>query len=156
MPHFAIIGRDGPRGAELRTQHREAHLAGIGVRHRIGLAAAHAERGAPDLDERRGVGPREAADGGERRIDQAGRRRHAREGHVLPARGARREPLERARRDSIGEPPPHVDPEALVQAIAGGPVVRNALELVQEPGDLARGRASPVWRFGGRLVRLAA
>ncbi len=29
MPHFAIIGRDGPRGAELRKLHREAHLAGI-------------------------------------------------------------------------------------------------------------------------------
>ena len=29
MPHFAFIGRDGPRGAELRKQHREAHLKGI-------------------------------------------------------------------------------------------------------------------------------
>lgn len=29
MPHFAIIGRDGPRGAELRKRHRVAHLAGM-------------------------------------------------------------------------------------------------------------------------------
>ena len=29
MPLFALIGRDGPRGAELRKLHREAHLAGI-------------------------------------------------------------------------------------------------------------------------------
>lgn len=27
MPLFAFVGRDGPRGAELRRQHREAHLA---------------------------------------------------------------------------------------------------------------------------------
>lgn len=26
MAHFALIGRDGPRGAELRKRHREAHL----------------------------------------------------------------------------------------------------------------------------------
>jgi hypothetical protein len=29
VPWFALIGRDGPRGAELRKQHREAHLEGI-------------------------------------------------------------------------------------------------------------------------------
>ena len=29
MPFFAIIGRDGPRGADLRKSHREAHLARI-------------------------------------------------------------------------------------------------------------------------------
>jgi uncharacterized protein YciI len=29
MPWFALIGRDGPRGAELRKRHREAHLAGL-------------------------------------------------------------------------------------------------------------------------------
>lgn len=29
MPHFALIGRDGPRGAELRKLHRERHLANL-------------------------------------------------------------------------------------------------------------------------------
>jgi len=29
MPLFAMIGRDGPRGAELRKLHRDAHLAGL-------------------------------------------------------------------------------------------------------------------------------
>ncbi|MGH0028767.1 MAG: YciI family protein [Myxococcota bacterium] len=29
MPVFAFIGHDGPRGAELRKQHRPAHLAGL-------------------------------------------------------------------------------------------------------------------------------
>jgi uncharacterized protein YciI len=29
MPLFAMIGRDGPRGLELRKRHREAHLAGL-------------------------------------------------------------------------------------------------------------------------------
>jgi len=29
MPLYALIGRDGPRGAELRKRHREAHLAGL-------------------------------------------------------------------------------------------------------------------------------
>jgi uncharacterized protein YciI len=29
MPLYAMIGRDGPRGLELRKQHREAHLAGL-------------------------------------------------------------------------------------------------------------------------------
>jgi len=29
MPLFAIIGRDGPRGAALRPTHRPAHLAGL-------------------------------------------------------------------------------------------------------------------------------
>ncbi len=29
MPLFALIGRDGARGAELRKQHREAHLANL-------------------------------------------------------------------------------------------------------------------------------
>lgn len=29
MPWYALIGRDGPRGAELRKVHREAHLAGL-------------------------------------------------------------------------------------------------------------------------------
>ena len=35
MPLFAFIGHDGPRGAELRKQHRAAHLEGL-----EGLAAA--------------------------------------------------------------------------------------------------------------------
>ena len=29
MPLFCLIGRDGPRGLELRKQHRNAHLANI-------------------------------------------------------------------------------------------------------------------------------
>jgi uncharacterized protein YciI len=29
MPLYALIGRDGPRGAELRARHRPAHLAGL-------------------------------------------------------------------------------------------------------------------------------
>ncbi len=29
MPWFALIGRDGPRGAALRKTHREAHLRGL-------------------------------------------------------------------------------------------------------------------------------
>lgn len=29
MPLYAIIGRDGERGLELRKTHREAHLAGL-------------------------------------------------------------------------------------------------------------------------------
>ncbi len=29
MPLYALIGRDGPRGVELRKQHREAHLANL-------------------------------------------------------------------------------------------------------------------------------
>ncbi len=29
MPLFAWIGRDGPRGAELRPRHRPAHLANL-------------------------------------------------------------------------------------------------------------------------------
>jgi uncharacterized protein len=29
MPTFVWIGRDGPRGAELRPLHRPAHLAGL-------------------------------------------------------------------------------------------------------------------------------
>lgn len=29
MPLYALIGRDGPNGAELRKRHREAHLAGM-------------------------------------------------------------------------------------------------------------------------------
>jgi uncharacterized protein YciI len=29
MPTFVWIGRDGPRGAELRKLHRPAHLAGL-------------------------------------------------------------------------------------------------------------------------------
>ena len=29
MPLFAIIGRDGPRGLELRKLHRQAHLANL-------------------------------------------------------------------------------------------------------------------------------
>jgi len=29
MPLFAMIGRDGPRGAVLRKLHRDAHLAGL-------------------------------------------------------------------------------------------------------------------------------
>jgi uncharacterized protein YciI len=29
MAYFVLIGRDGPRGAELRKLHREAHLKGL-------------------------------------------------------------------------------------------------------------------------------
>ena len=29
MPLYVFIGHDGPRGAELRKQHRPAHLAGL-------------------------------------------------------------------------------------------------------------------------------
>ena len=29
MPLYALIGRDGPRGAELRKLHRPAHLEGL-------------------------------------------------------------------------------------------------------------------------------
>ena len=29
MPLFCLIGRDGPRGLELRKLHREAHLANV-------------------------------------------------------------------------------------------------------------------------------
>jgi uncharacterized protein YciI len=29
MPHYALIGWDGPRGAELRKLHRSAHLEGL-------------------------------------------------------------------------------------------------------------------------------
>lgn len=29
MPLYAMIGRDGPRGAELRARHRPAHLEGL-------------------------------------------------------------------------------------------------------------------------------
>jgi uncharacterized protein YciI len=29
LPLYALIGRDGPRGAELRKLHRPAHLAGL-------------------------------------------------------------------------------------------------------------------------------
>ena len=29
MPLYALIGRDGPRGAELRAQHRDAHLENL-------------------------------------------------------------------------------------------------------------------------------
>jgi uncharacterized protein YciI len=29
MPWYVLIGRDGPRGVELRRIHREAHLAGL-------------------------------------------------------------------------------------------------------------------------------
>ncbi len=29
MPWFILIGHDGPRGLELRQQHRPAHLAGL-------------------------------------------------------------------------------------------------------------------------------
>lgn len=29
MPLFALVGRDGPRGPELRKQHRPAHLANL-------------------------------------------------------------------------------------------------------------------------------
>jgi uncharacterized protein YciI len=29
MPLFSFIGHDGPRGGELRKQHRPAHLAGL-------------------------------------------------------------------------------------------------------------------------------
>jgi len=73
MPLYAMIGRDGPRGAELRKLHRPAHLAGL-----EGLEAAgrirHAgplldDAGAPlgslilfeaaSLDEARGVAARD-------------------------------------------------------------------------------------------------
>ena len=47
MPWFALIGRDGPRGRELRRLHREAHLRGLEP-----LAAAGRVRHAgPLLDE---------------------------------------------------------------------------------------------------------
>jgi uncharacterized protein YciI len=47
VPLYALIGRDGPRGAELRKQHRPAHLAGL-----EGLEAAGRIRHAgPLLDE---------------------------------------------------------------------------------------------------------
>ena len=36
MPWFTFIGHDGPRGAELRTQHRPAHLAGLEALARAG------------------------------------------------------------------------------------------------------------------------
>jgi uncharacterized protein YciI len=36
MPFFAMIGRDGPRGAELRKRHRQAHLDGIEALDRAG------------------------------------------------------------------------------------------------------------------------
>lgn len=29
MPLYVLIGRDGPRGAELRARHRDAHLRGL-------------------------------------------------------------------------------------------------------------------------------
>jgi uncharacterized protein YciI len=29
MPHYVLIGRDGPRGVELRKTHRDAHLANL-------------------------------------------------------------------------------------------------------------------------------
>ena len=29
MPTYTLIGRDGPRGAELRKRHRDAHLEGL-------------------------------------------------------------------------------------------------------------------------------
>jgi len=31
MPVFLLIGHDGPRGLELRKQHRPAHIAGLDV-----------------------------------------------------------------------------------------------------------------------------
>jgi uncharacterized protein YciI len=47
VPLYVLIGRDGPRGAELRKQHRAAHLAGL-----EGLEAAGRIRHAgPLLDE---------------------------------------------------------------------------------------------------------
>ena len=36
MPLFVWIGRDGPRGAELRALHREEHLRGLGLLDREG------------------------------------------------------------------------------------------------------------------------
>ena len=36
MPLFALIGRDGPRTADLRKQHRPAHLANLESRVRAG------------------------------------------------------------------------------------------------------------------------
>jgi len=36
MPFYAMIGRDGPRGAELRKRHRQAHLDGLQVLDRAG------------------------------------------------------------------------------------------------------------------------
>ena len=36
MPLYAIIGKDGPRGLELRKLHREAHLANLTSRDRRG------------------------------------------------------------------------------------------------------------------------
>ncbi len=47
MPLFAFIGHDGPRGPELRKQHRPAHLEGLSA-----LASADKIRHAgPLLDE---------------------------------------------------------------------------------------------------------
>jgi hypothetical protein len=39
MPLFAMIGRDGPRGPELRKLHREAHLANLEPLSREGKVA---------------------------------------------------------------------------------------------------------------------
>ena len=39
MPLFAMIGRDGPRGPELRTLHRDAHLANLEPLSREGKVA---------------------------------------------------------------------------------------------------------------------
>jgi len=39
MPLFAMIGRDGPRGRELRKLHREAHLANLEPLSREGKVA---------------------------------------------------------------------------------------------------------------------
>jgi uncharacterized protein YciI len=39
MPLFAMIGRDGPRGPELRKLHREAHLAKLEPLSRQGRVA---------------------------------------------------------------------------------------------------------------------
>jgi uncharacterized protein len=36
MPHFVMIGHDGPRGLELRKVHRPAHLAGLEELERAG------------------------------------------------------------------------------------------------------------------------
>ncbi|MEE9279006.1 MAG: YciI family protein [Myxococcota bacterium] len=47
MPHFVLIGHDGPNGLELRKLHRERHLANLRP-----LAAAHrVVYGGPILDE---------------------------------------------------------------------------------------------------------
>jgi hypothetical protein len=48
VPLFALIGRDGPSGRELRKEHRAAHLEGLRPLDGAGLI----RHGGPLLDER--------------------------------------------------------------------------------------------------------